>query len=134
MRGVLIFFVEIAARNICIERTCKICDNILHGEKIGGVSAKKTVKLQTFCTAVFKIKHCCTPFLTSQNLLGPVKQEEIFEPAIKPAIALNQLSKHGIGIFLLAIGSCSGIIIYYWFHQQACVPGGSSGNFPGGSG
>ena len=48
----ILFLIFGAFSSICNERTCKICDNILHG----GASEQKRVK--TLCTMVFKIKHC----------------------------------------------------------------------------
>ena len=105
MKGMLLVLVNIAAATICLEGTCKICDNILHGQK----STKKALQLRAFCTAVFD---CCTAnnLLDPINQLDPIIPEEVFEPPIDPAIALYPWAFHARWIFLLVLALCSGII------------------------
>jgi len=57
--------------SICGERTCKICDKVIHGLQL---SRDRAISIESFCKNLFKIENCCNRFLTSLNLLGPVSK------------------------------------------------------------
>ena len=95
-----------AKTSICSERTCKICDHLLHGDR-----PNHKDRVEVFCRTIFGIQNCCTPFLQSSNLLGPARQAQVIhiveEDSHKNCWIIPIMVGVGFGVTLFVIAVVS---------------------------